>query len=31
MKLALIVGVVVVCVVAAVGAVGFLIDKYAGD
>jgi hypothetical protein len=31
MKLALIVGVVVVCVVAVVGAVGFLIDRYAGD
>jgi hypothetical protein len=31
MKLALIVSMVVVCVLAIVGALGFLIDRYAGD
>jgi hypothetical protein len=31
MKLALIVGVIVVCVLAVVGALGFAIDRYAGD
>jgi hypothetical protein len=31
MKLALIVSLVVVCVLAIVGALGFLIDRYAGD
>ena len=31
MKLAMTVTVVVVCVLAVVGALGFLIDRYAGD
>jgi len=31
MKLALIVSVVVICVLAVVGTLGFVIDRYAGD
>jgi hypothetical protein len=31
MKLALIVSMVVICVLAVVGALGFVIDRYAGD
>jgi hypothetical protein len=31
MKLALIVSMVVICVIAVVGALGFVIDRYAGD